>query len=404
MNHTEESIINHATQSAFESTPQPFPEITAEQRRGVIRRTFLERLSTALFLLALVAYPISMLRVPAIGFNAVHVLQTVLAVVVIVTFAFRKKISDVSLILVCVSVFSLLSVGGVLQYGIMSGGFLFAIAAVFTLATTLGVRSSIAFTVAFLLCLSLAAWLHITGRFELPVEAGQYFLLPSVWATVGASFLMTAGVFIIAISSYIANTHQLVSTIIQQNKQIEHLANHDFLTGLPTLRLAQDRLDMAIEQSRRTSGQLALLYLDIDEFKSINDTFGHEAGNMVLLSVARGMLDVVRAGDTVCRIGGDEFMILLSSIPDRENVRNVCERLLKTVGRELMYHGMPLQVSMSIGVALFPDHANDGKTLRRAADAAMYEAKRMGKNRYRFVESPFPAAFEQSSHHIPVIK
>ncbi len=168
--------------------------------------------------------------------------------------------------------------------------------------------------------------------------------------------------------------------------RIEHLANHDTLTDLPTLRLASDRLDVAINHAKRGGEKVALLFLDLDGFKQVNDTHGHEAGDAILQSVAQRILHVIRSSDTGCRIGGDEFLVILGGLTDDRPAKEVCRRLIESIGEKVIYKDTELTVGVSIGAALYPDHASDSTSLRRRADDVMYKVKNSGKNNYLFAE------------------
>jgi diguanylate cyclase (GGDEF)-like protein/PAS domain S-box-containing protein len=171
-------------------------------------------------------------------------------------------------------------------------------------------------------------------------------------------------------------------------ERILHLAYSDTLTGLPNRKLMSDRLGQAIVSAKRRPQKLALLYLDLDSFKHVNDTFGHKVGDKLLIEVANGLKEVVQRGnDTVARIGGDEFLILLTDISDNNNVEIVIEKIFEKFSKPLSLEpfSLEIKVNISIGVAIFPDHGNDSDTLLNNADAAMYLVKKKyGKNNFRF--------------------
>lgn len=158
-------------------------------------------------------------------------------------------------------------------------------------------------------------------------------------------------------------------------------AHHDPLTGLLTRALLHDRLETAIARARRRGGRLAVLFLDMDEFKDINDSFGHEAGDLVLLRVARRLTDELRDEDSVGRIGGDEFLVLLPEIEDIDAVEAVGRKLLETVRRPIQFGTIDLWPSASIGTAVFPDDGQTAADLIERSDASMYQAKRLGRGR-----------------------
>lgn len=170
-----------------------------------------------------------------------------------------------------------------------------------------------------------------------------------------------------------------------QEERIRHLAHHDTLTGLPNRLLFDERLKMSLQQAERHGERVALLFIDLDRFKNINDTLGHQVGDGLLQSVARRLLDAVRAGDTVCRQGGDEFVVILNAIADAEEVAQVIEhRLIPLILQPHSVGEFSLQISCSVGISLYPDDGRDGETLMRVADAAMYAAKAGGRNNFQF--------------------
>lgn len=184
--------------------------------------------------------------------------------------------------------------------------------------------------------------------------------------------------------------HRALGTLrdITQRRQTEerlvHLANYDHLTRLPNRYLFQDRLKHAIAQSIRTGRSVALLFLDIDRFKWINDALGHSAGDRLLEQVAERLAASLRASDTVARLGGDEFTIILENITERAQVTAVAEQILQGFGTKFSLGEREVSVSTSIGVALFPKDACDVDSLLKCADAAMYRAKDQGRNGYQF--------------------
>jgi diguanylate cyclase (GGDEF)-like protein len=165
------------------------------------------------------------------------------------------------------------------------------------------------------------------------------------------------------------------------------MASHDGLTGLPVLRVALDRAQMALQLARRTGQMAAVLFIDLDGFKGVNDTFGHEAGDHVLRQVALRLQASLREVDTVARVGGDEFMVVLGGLNDGRFAGEVAEKLIGAISEPIPYETMNLAVSASVGVALYPIHAQDLAALRRIADQAMYRAKRNGKGTFTYARS-----------------
>jgi diguanylate cyclase (GGDEF)-like protein/PAS domain S-box-containing protein len=166
-------------------------------------------------------------------------------------------------------------------------------------------------------------------------------------------------------------------------EQIEFHAYHDVLTHLPNRKLFTDRLTQSISRARRSAKPLAVMFVDLDHFKSINDTLGHEAGDELLLEMAIRLRDNVREDDTVARLGGDEFTIILAELRQPEDAVNVAEKIIKAVEQPLSIAGTSIEVSASIGIALYPDDGSDAESLLRNADSAMYRAKEAGRNTYQ---------------------
>lgn len=175
---------------------------------------------------------------------------------------------------------------------------------------------------------------------------------------------------------------------IAERKQAElraqHLADHDVLTGLPNRRLLEDRLTQAIAASQRNGRQSAVMFVDLDHFKAINDSAGHAAGDRLLKEMARRLVGELREVDTVCRLGGDEFVVVLPEIRQAADAAQVARKLLEQLSRPVAVEGRELRVTPSIGIGVFPSDGGDAAALIRAADAAMYHAKASGRANYQF--------------------
>ncbi len=170
----------------------------------------------------------------------------------------------------------------------------------------------------------------------------------------------------------------------QQFDQIEFLAHHDALTGLPNRHLFDDRLTQALIVAGRRQSRLALMFIDLDKFKLINDTLGHEAGDIVLKSVAARLLDRVRASDTVARVGGDEFTVILDDVGAHENAAQIAQDIIATLTTPIEAGGDECNVGASIGIALYPEDADTASGLLACADETMYRVKAAGRNNFLF--------------------
>jgi diguanylate cyclase (GGDEF)-like protein/PAS domain S-box-containing protein len=170
----------------------------------------------------------------------------------------------------------------------------------------------------------------------------------------------------------------------EAEERAQHLADHDALTGLPNRRLLEDRLTQALALSQRNRKQTAVMFVDLDRFKAINDSLGHAVGDLVLKEVAQRLVKQLRIGDTICRIGGDEFVVVLPEAKRSTDAANVAAKIIETLSQPVRAADRELTVTPSIGIAVYPDDGRDAEALIRNADAAMYHAKESGRANYQF--------------------
>jgi diguanylate cyclase (GGDEF)-like protein len=179
--------------------------------------------------------------------------------------------------------------------------------------------------------------------------------------------------------------------VAEGRAQLEHQALHDALTGLPNLSLLRDRAELAMAGAARARQKVALMFIDLDQFKEVNDTLGHAAGDALLKHLAQELQGQLRQADTVARQGGDEFCIVLPGVKDSAEVTAVAEKVMALSRRSVMVDGHDLPLHLSVGIALFPDDAADFDSLMQAADTAMYRAKSAGRKGYRFYDAAMNA-------------
>ena len=168
--------------------------------------------------------------------------------------------------------------------------------------------------------------------------------------------------------------------------QLSHCANHDALTGLPNRRLLMDRLAQAMIQTKRHGDRLAVLFIDLDCFKQINDRLGHPVGDLSLQAVAQRCQNILREVDTIARVGGDEFVIVLPHIASDDAVAETAQKILSALAAPYLIDGVPLTITPSIGISIFPKDGIDEDTLISRADAAMYRAKRLGRCNFQIFD------------------
>ena len=181
--------------------------------------------------------------------------------------------------------------------------------------------------------------------------------------------------------------------VIQQ--RIQHLAYHDNLTGLPNRSLLQDRLAHSIARAERGNKRVGVLFIDLDNFKNINDTLGHDVGDELLRQVTRRLSECVRLEDTIARQGGDEFIVLLDSLEDGRGASVVAQKILNALRRAFVLGGTEQHVSASVGIALYPEDGRDPQTLLKSADTAMFHGKGLGKNTYQYFTAQMNVAVKR---------
>jgi diguanylate cyclase (GGDEF)-like protein len=174
------------------------------------------------------------------------------------------------------------------------------------------------------------------------------------------------------------------SELIMNRDRLDHMAHHDSLTGLPNRLLFSDRLKQAIQRAERSKRPLAVIFIDLDRFKNINDTLGHDVGDLVLLEAAHRLEHSLRKSDTIARLGGDEFVVILEEFESQESVAQIARKIIQELSHECQIMQHRLYVTASLGISFYPDNGTDLGTLKRCADIAMFRAKEMGRNNYQF--------------------
>ncbi len=192
--------------------------------------------------------------------------------------------------------------------------------------------------------------------------------------------------------SLVLDNAREIEEIRSARQSLDYLAHFDTLTGLPNRELATDRIHQSLAQAHRHGGKIALLFIDLDNFKNVNDAYGHNVGDALLKAVAGRLSDCVRDGDTTARLSGDEFLVMLPDIEDEQDAAFVAQKVLDVLTKSFILDGKEIFVGASIGISIFPTDAQDFHELLRTADTAMYYAKNRGRNNYQFFTSRMTTA------------
>jgi diguanylate cyclase (GGDEF)-like protein len=206
-------------------------------------------------------------------------------------------------------------------------------------------------------------------------------------------FLSTTRVLSVFDARMALSTARMAKSLQKANAELKHMVLHDSLTQLPNRLLLEDRIGQAIEACRRSDSRCAVLFVDLDRFKTVNDSLGHFYGDELLRAVADRLRGAMRSEDTVSRLGGDEFVVLLRHVPEPADVALVARKLVETVSAPVLVHGHELCVTPSIGFSLFPDHGASAQALITTADAAMYHVKRSGRHGARMFSADMSTFF-----------
>jgi diguanylate cyclase (GGDEF)-like protein len=344
-------------------------------RIEAIRRRYVDRMWRGTVVIALIGVPASLLRILQLGWQPVMGLHLILLAVVLVVYLRLDRLGFGFKAGLLLAVLWATGLAGLASLGMLAAGIWFLAFGALAAGTLYSVRAGIASALLAVLVLALAGAGFVTGVLEMTVDAGSYVLQSTAWLTLIAGFGMILVVLLVSLGHYHASVIDLLHEISDQRDHILRLATHDDLTGLPLQRLANDRLDMALRSAGRNQQSVALLFLDLDGFKAINDGFGHDAGDHVLREMATRLTTVIRPGDTAARIGGDEFLVVLVPPIDADAAAAVAQRLDRVLARPIDFGGRQLRVGASIGIAMFPHDGEAPAQLRARADASMYRIK-----------------------------
>ncbi len=220
---------------------------------------------------------------------------------------------------------------------------------------------------------------YFNRTLEITVDLILWLFVPLVLIIPAICYLLSRSV-----EKHLLEYRETAEALAESEIRARDLAHHDNLTNLPNRLLFSDRMQMAMQQAERQTSQFAIMFLDLDKFKQVNDTLGHNTGDELLIQISKRIQTCLRRTDTLARFGGDEFVILLTDIDKNISVSCICRRIIEEISKPMFLNHHELHVTASIGIANYPDNGKDVEELLKKADAAMYQAKQSGKNQFCF--------------------
>ena len=343
-----------------------------------------KRLVFGLLLFCAVGLPISLYRWFDIGFQPFFLAHIALSVSTFIVWLRSGKNTFVFNFNYVCSFLTILAVIGVYSFGLQSSAIVFVVLSSFILATCYSVKVAVYYLLAFFAYMAFIGLGLSFDIIEPQINASIYGTELSGWVVTIFSCIVASLLFLICASEYLKHLNTTMKSLEEQNRRVEYLANHDHLTGLTSPRLANEQLELTLNLAKRHGFKAAILYIDVDDFKIINDALGHDAGDFTLVQIADRLKDLIRDTDIACRQGGDEFLVILHYPVTREDCQHVCERLIAAFDSRIAYKEHELKVSLSIGVSIYPDDGDNHEELRQKADKAMYRSKQKHKNSFEF--------------------
>lgn len=356
--------MEHAVVSSLlENTLQEFKRKLARQLMG------------GFALLVAIACPLSLSRAFEIGFQPIFILH-VLVTIVVFACHFRPNKSNYKLdYIVLIVIFSALIIGGITSYGLQSGVITFATFTSFLFAILWGLRPAIWFSIAWFFFVIGVGYLFINGIIDYVVPPEVYSATYGSWLIVAVgSCLSITQILIGSYHGYDQLSKQLKKIEIQK-LEIEYLANHDTLTGYSSARLAMPILENTIHQAKRSGTKVAVVFMDLNKFKEINDRYGHNIGDAVLAKSATLLKQDIRDMDSAVRVGGDEFLFILPNIQNTATAMEIVQRQINRLSSLTRINDVPIKITASAGIAIYPEDSEDPMQLRSFADKAMYALK-----------------------------
>lgn len=348
---------------------------------------FSNNLVTALTILGIFGLVGSLSRIADIGFTPEHAVHIVLVFLITATFLARHRLSARANFYMTMLFFAGIALAGMFFAGASSHFLFFASILLLLVALAFGMKAAIMVAVAIFFITFYAAYLFVNDIYVPNIDYNHYMTSWTGWIPITIIVLATSLALVQTISNMYQRLLKIQEELFRARKKAEDLANHDALTGLLSLRMADELMEWSLRNAKRNKTKVAVVFLDLNGFKAINDHFGHQAGDTVLRLVAKRMKSIIREVDSVCRIGGDEFFIIMPDIQHKSDIEAICERIIHSIERPIEYKQKQIQVGVSVGIALYPDDAEDSSRLKNLADKSMYQVKKLSSSGYAFTDS-----------------
>ena len=359
-------------------------EVTSLSRKDAFNKpAALKQLIVGIFWVTVITVTLSLSRVYYTGWLDVYYLHIVFGASTSSIFIFRNRTPYRLQLFLVLLIPLAIATSNMFVMGIFGTGVLWSVFTLLIAVVFASKRNTLLLAIFLGAAYAYSCYLFtFTGR-TFPVDANLYLSNPHSWALV----FFGAGIFIALIIITFKNQNDVMEALLEklakQNEEITRLANYDNLTGLPVIRLFLESVKNSLMQQKREQRFISVLFMDLDGFKLINDTHGHDAGDYILKSVASRILSCIRENDVPARMGGDEFLILINSTDDVD-IGALCSRIIKSIQEPYVFNGKSLNVGVSIGVVQLNKNSNiqEPEALIKLADEAMYEVKKNGKNSY----------------------
>lgn len=352
----------------FDSALTPFKESLSKQ------------LLAGFTILCIVALPLSLFRWAEIGFHFVFIHHILITAMVCLCYLNRRKTSyKLDLSVIAISLGSMI-VSGILTFGMQSGVITFAPVVCVLVALITNIRIAILTTIVWTAFLFITGYLFSHDVLAFQVAPEIYAKNMSAWYIMAIGSLISISILLITAKLGLHNLLGLIEKIHEQKREISYLADHDYMTGYKVARLATPLMEQNMASAKRNKTKLALVFVDLNDFKSINDNFGHTVGDEVIKITAENFKKSLREVDSTVRVGGDEFLFILPEIKNKEDIEAILHRMTLNVNRDVRVNGHNIFVEASLGVAVYPDDAENPNKLRYFADMAMYAAKNNSTN------------------------